>query len=211
MSYNQTKKKIMEIEERKRGEFVPRIIKPIEDRKREILDAARELFFEKGYINTSIGEIAKKIGIAQGLFYHYFNSKDEVFCMVMEEFTDEIIGRLKHVIALPNVSLHEKIDQIFKVLLDIDDRRDPSLSDELHFTVQTELHSRLTMRIAEEMKDSVKTMLEENGIANSHAAAYLITFGAIGITNDVMDMYDAKERESYVQAFLAQIRDLLGY
>lgn len=173
--------------------------------------AARELFFEKGYTNTSIGEIAKKIGIAQGLFYHYFNSKEEVFRIVMEEFTDEIIERLKHIISLQNVSLHEKIEQIYHILLDIDEGRDSSLSNELHFADQIELHGRLTMRVAEEMKDPVKTMLEENGIGNAHAAAYLITFGAIGITNDIMDMYDVKQRESYVQAFLTQMRDLLGY
>ena len=53
-----------------------RISKEPEARKQEILETAMKLFAEKGYEKTSISDIAKEIGVAQGLCYRYFPSKD---------------------------------------------------------------------------------------------------------------------------------------
>ena len=44
----------------------------------EILDAAECLFSDKGYRGTTISDIAKKMGVAQGLLYYYFKSKEEI-------------------------------------------------------------------------------------------------------------------------------------
>ena len=51
-----------------------RITKEPEARKQEILDTALKLFGENGYEKTSITDIAKVIGVAQGLCYRYFPS-----------------------------------------------------------------------------------------------------------------------------------------
>lgn len=52
-----------------------RITKEPEVRKQEILDTALKLFGENGYEKTSITDIAKAIGVAQGLCYRYFRPK----------------------------------------------------------------------------------------------------------------------------------------
>ena len=44
-----------------------RITKEPEERKQEILDTAMRIFYEKGYEKTSITDIARAIGVAQGL------------------------------------------------------------------------------------------------------------------------------------------------
>ena len=44
-----------------------RITKEPEERKQEILDTAMRIFYEKGYEKTSIADIAKAIGVTQGL------------------------------------------------------------------------------------------------------------------------------------------------
>lgn len=46
--------------------------------KTEILDAAKELFFSKGYEETSISDIMELAGGAKGMFYRFFQSKEEV-------------------------------------------------------------------------------------------------------------------------------------
>jgi AcrR family transcriptional regulator len=46
-----------------------------EQRREEILDAAVRLFCEKGYEGTTIRDIAREVGITEGLIYHYFPSK----------------------------------------------------------------------------------------------------------------------------------------
>lgn len=46
--------------------------------KREILDAAKELFLSKGYEETAIADIMELAGGAKGMFYRFFQSKEEV-------------------------------------------------------------------------------------------------------------------------------------
>ena len=51
---------------------------PASDRRRQILDAAIRVFARQGYHNCRVSDIADEAGVAYGLVYHYFKSKDEV-------------------------------------------------------------------------------------------------------------------------------------
>ncbi len=44
----------------------------------KILQTADQLIYEKGYHQTSFGDIAKAVGMAKGNFYYYFKSKEEI-------------------------------------------------------------------------------------------------------------------------------------
>lgn len=55
----------------------------------EIIAAALELFFEKGYEGTSVRMIQKKVGSEIGLFYYYFKSKDEVFDIAISKYMEK--------------------------------------------------------------------------------------------------------------------------
>ena len=48
------------------------------EKPRQILEAAVRAFARKGYHACRVGEIAEEAGVAYGLVYHYFRSKDEV-------------------------------------------------------------------------------------------------------------------------------------
>lgn len=54
-------------------------------RKRQVLDAALQLFTEKGFHNTSIQDILGKAMISKGTFYNYFSSKTECFMAILEQ------------------------------------------------------------------------------------------------------------------------------
>jgi AcrR family transcriptional regulator len=56
-----------------------------EDRRRQLLDAAVRVFARKGYHASRVGDIAEEAGVAHGLLYHYFKSKDEVLEAVFHE------------------------------------------------------------------------------------------------------------------------------
>lgn len=56
-----------------------------ERKERDIIDAARELFFRKGYDSTSVDEIAAKLEIAKGSVYLYFSNKEELFYAVAND------------------------------------------------------------------------------------------------------------------------------
>jgi len=55
------------------------------DRRRELLDAAIVVFARKGFHASRVGDIAVEAGVAHGLLYHYFRSKDEVLETIVGE------------------------------------------------------------------------------------------------------------------------------
>jgi len=59
--------------------------KPREERWAELLEAAAEVFFEKGYDATSLQEIADRIGILKGSIYYYINTKGDLLAQLLRE------------------------------------------------------------------------------------------------------------------------------
>ena len=57
-----------------------------EARRRQILDAARHVFSRKGFGATNVSDVAASAGVSQGTIYHYFDSKDDLFMAVFEEW-----------------------------------------------------------------------------------------------------------------------------
>jgi AcrR family transcriptional regulator len=49
-----------------------------EERREQILDAALRVFSEKGFAGASIRDIAREVGVTEGLLYHYFESKEQL-------------------------------------------------------------------------------------------------------------------------------------
>lgn len=50
-----------------------------------LLDAARELFSERGFAGASLEDIAERAGVTRGPLYHYFDDKEDLFRAVYEE------------------------------------------------------------------------------------------------------------------------------
>jgi AcrR family transcriptional regulator len=68
------------------------------DKRRVILDAAVRVFATKGYHTCRVGDIAEEAGIAHGLLYHYFASKEEVLQTIFRENWAELLeafGRIE--------------------------------------------------------------------------------------------------------------------
>src|SRR6186997_1913416 len=56
-----------------------------EEKRNQILEAAVRVFASKGYHTSRVGDIAKEAGVAHGLLYHYFSSKEEVLHTVFRD------------------------------------------------------------------------------------------------------------------------------
>ena len=76
-----------------------RVSKASEERRQEILDAAMRVFYEKGYEKTSISDIALKLGVAQGLIYRYFKSKEALFDGALENYAGRLAEQMGEAIA----------------------------------------------------------------------------------------------------------------
>ena len=68
---------------------------PRQERERELVVATRRLFDERGMQDAPIEEIAQAVGIARGLIYRQFSSKEELFVLTVTDYLDELCGRAR--------------------------------------------------------------------------------------------------------------------
>ncbi len=87
-----------------------------EDKRRSILAAAIRVFARSGYHGARVGDIATEAGVAHGLLYHYFASKEEVLETVFRENFGELLDRFRAVEGADEPA-SEKLEGIAKILL----------------------------------------------------------------------------------------------
>jgi AcrR family transcriptional regulator len=64
----------------------PRTLLSPDQRRHQLLDAATWVFARKGYRRAGVSDIIARAGVARGTFYLYFESKEQVFLAVVENF-----------------------------------------------------------------------------------------------------------------------------
>jgi AcrR family transcriptional regulator len=75
--------------------------------RRRLLDAAEEVFAELGFYDASIVKITEAAGVAQGTFYQYFASKQEIF----EELVRDLNARVRHAMQESASQGRDRIEQ----------------------------------------------------------------------------------------------------
>jgi TetR/AcrR family fatty acid metabolism transcriptional regulator len=85
-------------------------------KRRLILDAAVRVFATRGYHTSRVGDIAEEAGIAHGLLYHYFSSKEEVLETVFRDNWSELLDAFARIEASEATPL-EQLAAIAKTLL----------------------------------------------------------------------------------------------
>jgi len=90
----------------------------VKNYKREIIvDAALEVFRDKGYANTRMADIARRAGVSYGLVYHYFAGKEVLFDVIVEGWWGQLYQMLKDEGA-SDTKCREKLENIIKFFLD---------------------------------------------------------------------------------------------
>lgn len=74
------------------------------ERRRELLDAARDVFVEKGFAAASVDDIVLRAGVARGTFYLYFQDKRAVFEALVDEFLSRISACVKSIDLSPGAA-----------------------------------------------------------------------------------------------------------
>jgi TetR/AcrR family transcriptional regulator, fatty acid metabolism regulator protein len=87
-----------------------------EGKRKQLLDAAVRVFARAGYHGSRVGDIAAEAGVAHGLLYHYFSSKDEVLETVFRENFGDLLERFRAVESSAEPAA-EKLAGIAKILL----------------------------------------------------------------------------------------------
>jgi AcrR family transcriptional regulator len=78
----------------------PRSRKGVQTRAR-LLEAAKAIFEENGFLEARISDIAERAGLSHGAFYHYFESKEQIFRELAAMLDDELSEPMESVIFAP--------------------------------------------------------------------------------------------------------------
>ncbi|GHT59384.1 TetR family transcriptional regulator [Bacteroidia bacterium] len=111
---------------------MPRITKPVEERRQEIIDTAKKLFTENGFDKTQVADISAHMNTAQGLVYHYFKSKTDILYAVIDELAAEQAERVNKILADSSGNALEKLTLLFRSRPDYEcyDKLIPSLKSD---------------------------------------------------------------------------------
>jgi len=117
-----------------------RTVKKPEERRAEIIAAARELFDTQGYEKTTMRQVMDKLGVAKGTIYHYFRSKEELLEVVVNETINEMEDVLEQFIESAEGNALQTMQQLIAAG-NVTEEAAPILEG-LHDPANTGMHTR---------------------------------------------------------------------
>jgi AcrR family transcriptional regulator len=95
------------------------------ERRRSILQAARETFFENGFHHATVDSVAERAEVSKGTVYLYFESKEALLAHLLLEGLDDLVAELDHAyVAAAGLPADEQLSELAQAYLDFF-RRDP--------------------------------------------------------------------------------------
>src|SRR5713101_9468466 len=87
------------------------------EREHRILAAARRLFDRRGYLDTSMEDVARRAGLAVGTLYNYFSSKDQLLIALSRIDTEHLVSIGERILADPPDDPVEAIAALTEVMV----------------------------------------------------------------------------------------------
>ena len=180
-----------------------------EERRNEIIETAGKLFEEKGYEQTQVQDIVNEIGVAKGLFYYYFKSKDEVMEELADRYADAIIDAVNNLID-KDISTFDKINRIFQIFIDSAEKKSGIFMGILN--VKNGItHERIFFNVGKKMVPLVTELIlsgNDNGECNCSDPKFITEFLVSGLFN-IMNQISPDEKIDYLKEKLPTIKTMI--
>ena len=180
-----------------------------EERRNEIIETAGKLFEEKGYEQTQVQDIVNEIGVAKGLFYYYFKSKDEVMEELADRYADAIIDAVNKLID-KDISTFDKINRIFQIFIDSAEKKSGIFMGILN--VKNGItHERIFFNVGKKMVPLVTELIlsgNDNGECNCSDPKFITDFLVSGLFN-IMNQISPDEKIDYLKEKLPTIKTMI--
>ncbi len=154
--------------EQEEGVMAPRSLKERQRQEREalILQVAEEVLMEKGYYETSIDEIASRVGVAKGTIYLHFPSKEDLTVAIVMREIKQLIAQIE-VIADSEGSAQSKLERILQSLYGSFVKRMQLLSGMFHSVAPHQLkeQGKKIMSLWEQAAEIVQRIIEQGKAA----------------------------------------------
>jgi len=121
-----------------------REMKKAEERRNEILDAADELFTQKGFDGTSTNNILEKVGIARGTLYYHFKSKEDIMDALIERYTETMLTKARAVAVDNSIAVNERILRVVMALnMQNENENGQEIMDHIHKPQNALMHRKI--------------------------------------------------------------------
>ena len=180
-----------------------------EERRNEIIETAGKLFEEKGYEQTQVQDIVNEIGVAKGLFYYYFKSKDEVMEELADRYADAIIDAVNKLID-KDISTFDKINCIFQIFIDSAEKKSGIFMGILNVK-NGKTHERIFFNVGKKMVPLVTELIlsgNDNGECNCSDPEFITEFLVSGLFN-IMNQISPDEKIDYLKEKLPTIKTMI--
>lgn len=162
---------------------MPRVIDK-EARRAELVSAAAAVFSERGVANTTVSDIVKEAGVAQGTFYLYFDCKDDVIPAVAAQLVDRMIDSGEDMLNIPGATAIDRLRALGDLLGDLEQTPGiEELVELIHLPQNRALHDRLAEHIKPRLVPLVESIIVQGvaegafDVADTHAAAWFVIGG----------------------------------
>ncbi len=137
-----------------------RVTKSPEVRRMELVGAAEELFREKGCEQTSVSDIVKKVGVAQGTFYYYFDSKDDVLDAVLDHYLkDHLEKTIREIVEGPG-NARQRLQQVVDATLKFQ-AEEKNMIEFLHADKNLVSHQKYMVKVRDTLMPLLARLLQE--------------------------------------------------
>lgn len=150
-------------------------------RMNEFLDTAENLFYSKGYDETAVSDIVKEVGVAQGTFYIYFQSKEAVLEALVNRHLLKVFNKTEEIVTsdrIPSNKFELLVYSIFNSLRKDDGWIFDFLYDKKHLHIVDKFIRQADVTFA----PLIKRVIEEGNQQGSFKASH---------TDEVLDFVNA--------------------
>jgi len=118
-----------------------RVVKKPEERRADIVNAARMLFLTKEYDKATMQDVMHVLNIAKGTIYHYFKSKEELLAAVVKDMVDKYVEAMQNRLQNLEANALTKIQILITAGRNVKDNQ--PILEQLHKPGNEALHLRL--------------------------------------------------------------------
>ena len=187
--------------------------KEAEERKKEILDVAEELFTAKGYDSTSTTEILERVGIARGTLYYHFKSKEEILDALIDRIIQGMVSNIRLALSDKSTALQKLIS--FVGAMKVDSAIGKEITDYAHKPQNALMHQKIQNSLLAVLTPIASEIIEEGIKEGSFSTSYpeetaemLLIYSSV-VFDDMNEMTPIEWKRK-AEGFVFNMERLLG-
>lgn len=147
-----------------------------------ILETAKSVFMEKGYSDTSMSEIAERVGINRPGLHYYFRTKDKMFHAVFGSIVQSLVPQFQEILLQKDLPFAERIGQVIDVyyrMLQQNTYLPLFIIREMHRDMNlliTAFHSQPVSHFFEELKEELQAEMDSGRLRQVPLRIVFCTF-----------------------------------